>query len=372
MGPRGLDDAVTVVFAQFVEATGQGAGIARVDALIGTDAQAKDTARARTWPAALDSYPALLVARRQLIEDARTGVHADQLAAVIESDPMLTFAALRLASHRAEREVASVREAVDALPAATIAAMAESTPEFELLDPTGRWGRVPEYLCMHALAVRNTAERLGRILECHDRDELVAAALLHDIGKIPLSVAWVARGAPPLDPAGTPEGRLERERSEFGTDHAELGAEIARRAGLPDQLADAIGHHHHNEGDDVAAIVGVADALVHYRNQNSIDLAELLRRVAALGLPRDDLSSLIYDMTEPVAGQARAVMACPLSARELEVVRLLAAGMVPKQIAQALALSTSTVRNHLHRIYTRLGVSHRTQAVVLATERGWI
>jgi DNA-binding CsgD family transcriptional regulator len=38
----------------------------------------------------------------------------------------------------------------------------------------------------------------------------------------------------------------------------------------------------------------------------------------------------------------------------------------------SLGLSASTVRSHLHRIYTRIGVADRTQAVLLARDCGWI
>ena len=37
-----------------------------------------------------------------------------------------------------------------------------------------------------------------------------------------------------------------------------------------------------------------------------------------------------------------------------------------------LALSTSTVRTHLHNIYGKLGAVDRAQAVLIATERGWL
>ena len=68
----------------------------------------------------------------------------------------------------------------------------------------------------------------------------------------------------------------------------------------------------------------------------------------------------------------RAVEPCPLSTRELEVLKRLAQGMVYKQIAHELSLSTSTVRTHLHNIYGKLGAVDRAQAVLLATERGWL
>ena len=54
------------------------------------------------------------------------------------------------------------------------------------------------------------------------------------------------------------------------------------------------------------------------------------------------------------------------------MLKRLATGMVYKQIAHELSLSTSTVRTHLHNIYGKLGAVDRAQAVLHATERGWL
>jgi DNA-binding NarL/FixJ family response regulator len=54
------------------------------------------------------------------------------------------------------------------------------------------------------------------------------------------------------------------------------------------------------------------------------------------------------------------------------VLKRLAKGMVYKQIASELELSTSTVRTHLHNVYGKLGAMDRAQAVLIATDRGWI
>jgi DNA-binding NarL/FixJ family response regulator len=83
------------------------------------------------------------------------------------------------------------------------------------------------------------------------------------------------------------------------------------------------------------------------------------------------LSGIMYDLPHPLTIRATRED-CPLSDRELEVLRLVAAGMVVKQVAVELGLSASTVRNHLNRIYKRLEVYDRAQAVLVATERGWL
>jgi DNA-binding NarL/FixJ family response regulator len=80
----------------------------------------------------------------------------------------------------------------------------------------------------------------------------------------------------------------------------------------------------------------------------------------------------MYDLPYPVGQRTRQIDPCPLSTREVEVLKRLAEGKVYKQIAHELSLSTSTVRTHLHNIYGKLGAVDRAQAVLIATERGWL
>lgn len=62
----------------------------------------------------------------------------------------------------------------------------------------------------------------------------------------------------------------------------------------------------------------------------------------------------------------------PLSAREIEVLQLVAKGNSNKEIGKTLHISTATVKTHLIHINTKLGVSDRTAAVTTALERGII
>jgi DNA-binding NarL/FixJ family response regulator len=59
-----------------------------------------------------------------------------------------------------------------------------------------------------------------------------------------------------------------------------------------------------------------------------------------------------------------------LSARELEVLGLVAEGLTNKQIAEALVLSQNTVIRHVANIFAKLDAGNRAAAVAIATERG--
>jgi ATP/maltotriose-dependent transcriptional regulator MalT len=61
-----------------------------------------------------------------------------------------------------------------------------------------------------------------------------------------------------------------------------------------------------------------------------------------------------------------------LSAREIDVLMLVARGASNQDVGEKLHISTATVKSHLLQIYQKLGVSDRTAAVTTAIERGII
>ena len=61
-----------------------------------------------------------------------------------------------------------------------------------------------------------------------------------------------------------------------------------------------------------------------------------------------------------------------LSGRELEVLRLLVAGASNKAVAAQLGLSENTVKTHISRIFAKLGVQSRAEAVAVALQRGLV
>ena len=61
-----------------------------------------------------------------------------------------------------------------------------------------------------------------------------------------------------------------------------------------------------------------------------------------------------------------------LTAREIEILKLLAIGQANKQVARRLQISEKTVRNHVSNMYAKLQIYDRSQAVLYAVRKGLI
>jgi putative nucleotidyltransferase with HDIG domain len=225
---------------------------------------------------------------------------------------------------------------------------------------------------IHAIATQSAAQRIGQELGQPMTGSLATAALLHDVGKVVLAHAYGDYEGLSAVPA-TPDERFRLEREAFGIDHAVAGAAALRRLGLPVELAAAVERHHSPDASGDGALIRVADMLAHYAAGAPVDPRELSSAASAVGLGDDALRNLLG---APTAGEAAVrrteVDPPPVSGRQLQILGLLREGKTYKQIAAELELSASTVRNHLHLVFGRLGVVDRAQAVLLASERGWI
>jgi DNA-binding NarL/FixJ family response regulator len=90
----------------------------------------------------------------------------------------------------------------------------------------------------------------------------------------------------------------------------------------------------------------------------------------ALGQLRERITRLPAAEARPHGEIAVAVGRDGLTARELEVLRLVAEGLTDAQVAERLILSRRTVSTHLSSIYSKLQVSSRTAAVHAARDQG--
>ncbi|MFZ0383217.1 MAG: HDOD domain-containing protein [Solirubrobacteraceae bacterium] len=326
---------------------------------------------------ALEAFPMLAESRNRVLRLFENGEPstADVVAAV-EADVALAVTVLRLANRldgRMRGRVESAVKGVEVLSPRTVHSIASKARTFDFFERTAVWQGVPERFRLHAVATQRAADRLARELGYEARDRLMVTSLLHDIGKLVLVHAYPGYPRQIHAEARTPEERIQSERRELGVDHALVGGVLARRWGLPKSVASVIERHHAEDVDGEAALVRLADMLAHYTLGASVSPSELLSVARLVGIAPTELRTVMYDLPLPSSGgRPRQIDPCPMSTREVEVLRRLARGMVYKQIASELGLSTSTVRTHLHNVYGKLGAMDRAQAVLIATERGWI
>jgi DNA-binding CsgD family transcriptional regulator len=101
--------------------------------------------------------------------------------------------------------------------------------------------------------------------------------------------------------------------------------------------------------------------------------ARLTRALERLGAQKAGTTTNT-DGWEPVPspGPISVPKAPPLTDREKEILRWVAAGLQNKEIAHKLGISLATVRNHIHNILEKLDVHSKLEAVSLAFRQGWV
>ncbi|HEY0316821.1 MAG TPA: HDOD domain-containing protein [Solirubrobacterales bacterium] len=350
-------------------------GASEVEAKAGSRSAPAPGSRLAEAFEAVERFPVLIESRDRVIaaataETARVG----ELIKAVECDVALAISVLRFANRNGlvAGGVGSIPEAVDVLKPSGVLAIAGTAPSFDFFDSNGGWELKPERFRVHALAAQRAADEIGRTVGWVERDELAVAALLHDIGRLVISRLHPGYKVYFDAISRTPEQRLRDERDQLGIDHALVGGVLARRWNLPQRIAVAIERHHADDADGLAAMVATADMVAHYSQGEAISPERLRTSAERCGLGPDSLRQLLYELPLPRQDASRISEPCPLSARELDVLRHLSEGMVYKQIAGEMQLSVSTIRTHLHNVYGKIGAVDRAQAVLTARDRGWI
>jgi pimeloyl-ACP methyl ester carboxylesterase/DNA-binding CsgD family transcriptional regulator len=139
--------------------------------------------------------------------------------------------------------------------------------------------------------------------------------------------------------------------------------------------------------EPMLGLVRVPTLVLHARDDGVVPVAE--GRLLASGIPGAEIVELdsrnhILLESEPAwarfqdavlhtmrPGRGGSEVFDALSSRECEVLALMGAGLSNADIAERLAISEKTVRNHASNIFDKLGVWSRTQAIVFARDRGF-
>ena len=120
-----------------------------------------------------------------------------------------------------------------------------------------------------------------------------------------------------------------------------------------------------DEDDVLDAMQAGVHGLV-LKESAAVNLVNCVRRVSAGHRVLDE--AMVNRALDRMA--QRQDVSNTLSARETEIVKMVAAGLRNKEIAGKLAIGEGTVKSHLHTIYEKLGVHGRVELTLYAQERG--
>jgi HD-GYP domain-containing protein (c-di-GMP phosphodiesterase class II)/DNA-binding CsgD family transcriptional regulator len=232
------------------------------------------------------------------------------------------------------------------------------------------------WLTGHSRGVARLARTAADLSSPSDARTVYRAGLLHDLGRAAV-------------PAGTWErpGPLRAEEWEPVRLHPyHTGRILARSPVLAPLGLIACRHHERMDGsgypagvggsqlDTAACLLAAADAfhaLGEARpHRAALDPAAASRVLSGIPLDRGAVRAVLdaADAPRPV----RPSLPAGLTERELEIMRLLAAGATKRQIASELVISQSTVHTHTVHIYGKCGVSTRAGLAMFAMRHGLV
>ncbi len=226
----------------------------------------------------------------------------------------------------------------------------------------------------HARAVGMVARTAAPALSGVDPVVAHRAGLLHDLGRVGVPTGvWERSG--PLRPEEWEQVRL----------HPYLSGRILARSPVLAPLAPAASRHHERldgsgypagvragELDAVSRLLAVADAWATLTaprpHRAALTPGEASRAVSAKALDRDAVRAVLRAADAPKP--TFPALPVDLTDRELEVLRLLAAGHTKRQVAERLVISASTVHTHTVHIYAKCEVSTRAGLAMFAMRHG--
>jgi putative nucleotidyltransferase with HDIG domain len=188
-----------------------------------------------------------------------------ELASILSMDQVLTSLVLRWSNSAyfgIKSQVATVHHAIMVLGLNTLRELLLASSVVRYLNrPVPGYDLKQGELWRHSMGVATGARMVTEHINRKLSEEAYYAGLLCDIGK--LAFEKLIRTSDVSLPEWNGNSFLEMERIHFGVDHSMLGAEMARRWHLPDELVAAIAYHHNPSGAQdytmIASAVHVAD-----------------------------------------------------------------------------------------------------------------
>ncbi len=233
-----------------------------------------------------------------------------------------------------------------------------------------------EFVRQHNFVHQVPEVAAAQVLTLLHQGNLAAAAHLAQTYELPISQARVHLAQGDTSAALAALEPLRQQAEEKGWEDERLEVMVLQAVAL----------HAHGEKNKAVQLLGDALALaepggfIRIFVDEGIPMAQLLSEAAAHGIMPDYIGRLlaVFEAEEhksedesdlPPAPSARSLTEL-LSQRELEVLRLIAQGLSNREICERLFLALDTVKGHNRRIYGKLEIHTRTEAVARARELG--
>jgi HD-GYP domain-containing protein (c-di-GMP phosphodiesterase class II) len=232
----------------------------------------------------------------------------------------------------------------------------------------------------HSVAVAELASAAAKRLGFPDDEVnlLYRTGLVHDFGRLGVSNSiWDKRG--PLGAGEWERVRLHPYYTERMLQQSPTLEPLARVAVQHRERLDGTGYPRGLTGSAISAharILGAADAYQAMREPRPYRsprtpadaAAELRTDVRAGRLESDAVEAVLAAAGHRIVRRREGPAG--LTAREVDVLRLVALGLSNKEIAARLVISTKTAGNHIEHIYTKIGSSNRAGASLFAMRHG--
>jgi HD-GYP domain-containing protein (c-di-GMP phosphodiesterase class II) len=236
------------------------------------------------------------------------------------------------------------------------------------------------YMLGHARAVSELAAAAGTRIGLTEAEAatLHRAAVVHGLGRLGVSNAiWDKRG-----PLGSGEWERVRMHPYLTERMLHQSAALAPLGAIAVQLRERLDGSGYPRGVSgvviplSARILGSVDAYRSMREPRphraalgAEQAAKELRAEAKAGrMDGDVVEAVLGAAGHPVARRREGPSG--LTAREVDVLRLVSRGLSSREIAARLVISSKTVRNHVEHIYVKIGVSNRAGASLFAIRHG--
>jgi HD-like signal output (HDOD) protein len=254
------------------------------------------------------TIPAILMRVDRILASPESS--APDVAQAISNDPALASKVLRIANsayYGLKAQVTSLDLAVALLGFKVIRNIVVTATLLDTFSGATRDTPLrPEEFWTHSLRAAVGARMIHMRFLKGDRaaaDEAYVAGLLHDLGKLVLLDGKRREYYDLIQGAHGDGGSLSgREQEQYGFDHSDVGAVLARRWNLPESIISAIGGHHDPESDEVepraAALAHVADYVALTRGRplgfSGADEPFVRSTLQTLGLSAADLSQMVF------------------------------------------------------------------------------